>query len=62
LQLVVADCKLSPGRSWRGRNNRKADGIVLDMTDGVAVWDGPGVECPVVVAGAPTVVFLVGDV
>jgi hypothetical protein len=38
----------------------KLVGVVVDMADGVAVWDGPGVECPVVAAGASTVVFL-GD-
>jgi hypothetical protein len=30
----------------------------VDMTDGVAVGDGSGVEYSVVAAGTPTVVFL----
>jgi hypothetical protein len=37
-------------------------GVIVDMTDGVAVWDCLGVECPVVAARAPTVVFLEYDV
>jgi hypothetical protein len=36
--------------------------VIVDMTDGVAVWDCPGVECPVVAAKSPTVVFLGYDV
>jgi hypothetical protein len=40
----------------------KLVGVIVDMTDGVAGWDCPGVECPVVAARAPTVVFVVYDV
>jgi hypothetical protein len=35
----------------------KLVGVVMDMTDGIAVGDGPGVECPVVAAGTLRVVF-----
>jgi hypothetical protein len=40
----------------------KLVGVIVNMTDGVEVWDCPGVECPVVAARAPTVVFLGYDV
>jgi hypothetical protein len=36
----------------------KLVGVIVDMTNGVAAWDCPGVECPVVAARAPTVVSL----
>jgi hypothetical protein len=37
-------------------------GVIVDMTEEVAVWDYPVVECPVVAARLPTVVFLGYDV
>jgi hypothetical protein len=40
----------------------KLVGVIVDMTDRVAVWDCLGIECPVVAARAPTVVFLGYDV
>jgi hypothetical protein len=40
----------------------KLMGVIVNMTDGVAVWDCLGIECPVVAARAPTVVFLGYDV
>jgi hypothetical protein len=33
---------------------KKLVGVIMDMTDGVAVGDGPGVERSVVAAGTPT--------
>jgi hypothetical protein len=45
-----------------GGTPEKLVGIIVDMTDGVAVWDRPEVECPVVAARTPTVVFLGYDV
>jgi hypothetical protein len=32
-------------------------GVVIDITNGVAVGDGPGVECSVTYAGKPDVAF-----
>jgi hypothetical protein len=40
----------------------KLVGVIVDMTDGVAVCNCPGIECPVVAAREPTVVFLGYDV
>jgi hypothetical protein len=39
----------------------KLVGVIMDMTDWVAVRDGSGIECSVVAARTPTV-FLVHDV
>jgi hypothetical protein len=40
----------------------KLVGVVVDVTDGVAVGNGPGVQRFVVAAGTPSVVFLGHDV
>jgi hypothetical protein len=40
----------------------KLVGAIMDMTDGVAIGDGPGVECSVVATGTLTVVHLGHDV
>jgi hypothetical protein len=53
---------LSQGRSWRRRNARKLVRVIVDMTDGIEVWDCPGVECLVVAARVPTIVLLGYDV
>jgi hypothetical protein len=42
--------------------SEKLVGVIVDMTDRVAAWDCPCVECPVVPARAPIVVFLGYDV
>jgi hypothetical protein len=42
--------------------SEKLVGVIVNMMDGLAVWDCPGVEYPVVAARAPTVVFLGYDV
>jgi hypothetical protein len=33
-------------------------GVIVDMTDGVAVWNCPGIECPVVPQGRQPLSFL----
>jgi hypothetical protein len=40
----------------------KLVGVIVDMTDGIAVWDCSGMKCPVVAARAPTILFLGYDV
>jgi hypothetical protein len=41
--------------------SEKLVGVVMEMSHGVAVGDGPGVECSVVAAGTPPVVLLGHD-
>jgi hypothetical protein len=36
--------------------------LIVDMTDGVVVWECPGVECSVVAVRAPTIAFIGYDV
>jgi hypothetical protein len=44
------------------RTPEKLVGVIVDMTDWVALWDYPGIKYPVVAARPPTIVFLGYDV
>jgi hypothetical protein len=57
--LVICSHQVDLGENGTAE---KLVGVIVDMTDGVAVWDCPGVECPVVAARAPAVVILGYDV
>jgi hypothetical protein len=41
---------------------KKLIGVVMDMMDGIAVGDGPGVYCSVAATGTPTIAHLGHDV
>jgi hypothetical protein len=45
--LVVCSHQVDLGEDG---TTEKLVGVVMDMADGVVVCDGPGVECPAVVA------------
>jgi hypothetical protein len=53
--LVVGSHQVDFGKDGTGE---KLVGVVVDVTDGVAFGNGPGVQCSVVAAGTPSVVFL----
>jgi hypothetical protein len=57
--LVVSSHQIDLGE---GGTTEKLVGVVMNMTDWIAVRDDPGVECPVIGTGAPTVVLLGHDV
>jgi hypothetical protein len=44
------------------RTAKKLVGVVMYMAVGVAVGNGSGFECPVIAAGAPTIVLFGHDV
>jgi hypothetical protein len=58
-ELVVGSHQVDFGKDGA---TEKLVGVVVVMTDGVAVRNGPGVQRSVVAAGTPTVVFLGYDV
>jgi hypothetical protein len=51
---------LSQGHLGKAVTLEKLVGVVVDLADGVTVWNGPGVECPIVAGEGSTLVFL-GD-
>jgi hypothetical protein len=57
--LVVCCHQVNLGENG---TTKKLMGVIVNMTDRITVWDCPGVECPVVAARAPTIVFLGYDV
>jgi hypothetical protein len=57
--LTVCSHQVDLGKD---ETTEKLMGVVMDMTDGLAIGNGPGVECPVGATGSPTVVLLGYDV
>jgi hypothetical protein len=57
--LVICSHQVNLGENGAAE---KLVGVIVDMTDGVAVRNGTGVKCSVLAAGTPTVVLLGYDV
>jgi hypothetical protein len=53
--LIVCSHQVDLGEDG---TTEKMVGVIMDMTDEVAVEDGPGVECSVAAAETPPVVIL----